>query len=273
YNDNIENLVISINNTTKNVNVNWLSENDKIYKIRVYNYNNNSWSSFTNISYPQSNFSFQYNNNATVCSKRYKVEITPVCSGVDGFSNTIVFEVPDIQNPSLTFFSTTQDQALCSGLSYTFTVNAIYPGTSPTYQWKINNNNVGSNSPEFTTSVLQNGDVLSCQIISNEPCMLSQTAVISKTVTVTPQPCSLANEEHNIQLMELYPNPVKEIFTLKSNEVINRVCIYNILGQKILEIPASKTELIIDIANFSNATYFVKIYTESSAKTIKVIKE
>lgn len=273
YNDNIENLVISVNNTTKTVNVNWLSENDKIYKIRVYNYNNTLWSAFTNISYPQSNFSFQYNNNATVCSKRYKVEITPVCSGVDGFSNTIVFEVPDIQNPSLTFLSTTQEQALCSGLSYTFTVNAIYPGTAPTYQWKINNNNVGSNSPEFTTSVLQNGDVLSCQIISNEPCLLLQTATISKTISVIPQPCSLSNNDYESQDFEIYPNPVKSNFTVKAKELIKKITVFNILGQELAVLPASSNEISVDISNFAKATYFVRVSLESTFKTIKIVKE
>ncbi len=208
-----------------------------------------------------------------MCSKRYKVEITPVCSGVDGFSNTIVFEVPDIQNPSLTFLSTTQEQALCSGLSYTFTVNAIYPGTAPTYQWKINNNNVGSNSPEFTTSVLQNGDVLSCQIISNEPCLLLQTATISKTISVIPQPCSLSNNDYESQDFEIYPNPVKSNFTVKAKELIKKITVFNILGQELAVLPASSNEISVDISNFAKATYFVRVSLESTFKTIKIVKE
>ncbi len=43
----------------------------------------------------------------------------------------------------------------------TYTANANNPGTSPTYQWKLNGTNVGTNSITYTNNLID-GDVLQC---------------------------------------------------------------------------------------------------------------
>jgi hypothetical protein len=45
------------------------------------------------------------------------------------------------------------------------TAYAINVGTNPTYQWKLNGSNVGTNSPNYTNTSLSNNDVITCNLI------------------------------------------------------------------------------------------------------------
>lgn len=55
----------------------------------------------------------------------------------------------------------------CQGTSVTFTATPVNGGTAPTYQWRRNNTNVGTNSATYTTSGLSNNDVITCRMTSS----------------------------------------------------------------------------------------------------------
>ncbi len=59
---------------------------------------------------------------------------------------------------------------ICTGddVSFTATINGNI--TNPIYQWQINGNNVGSNSPVYTNNSLANGDIVRCLVNSDQPC-------------------------------------------------------------------------------------------------------
>jgi hypothetical protein len=49
---------------------------------------------------------------------------------------------------------------ICAGQQVTFTATPTNGGNSPTYQWKLNGNNVGSNSATYQTTSLANADTI-----------------------------------------------------------------------------------------------------------------
>lgn len=78
---------------------------------------------------------------------------------------------------------------ICDGTSVTFTATPSNGGSSPVYQWKVNGNNVGTNSTTYTTSSLNNGDVVTCEMTGNAPCVTSGTVASNQiTMTVNPEP-------------------------------------------------------------------------------------
>jgi hypothetical protein len=88
---------------------------------------------------------------------------------------------------------------ICSGTSTTFNATAVNGGSNPVYQWQINGINSGTNSSSFTTSALQNGDVVTCLMTSSVACPLpaiAQSNSISMIVNnlVTPTISIVSNQ-------------------------------------------------------------------------------
>jgi hypothetical protein len=82
---------------------------------------------------------------------------------------------------------------ICSGTSVTFTATPTNGGTTPSYQWKLNGANVGTNSPTYTNATLANGNTVSCVMTSSATCASGSpatsnviTATVNATATITP---------------------------------------------------------------------------------------
>lgn len=80
--------------------------------------------------------------------------------------------------------SITGPDTICANSSVTFTINTSI--SSGTYQWRVNGNNVGTNSLTHTYAPT-NGDVLSCTVIPpSNNCMITKDSVVAiDTVEVT----------------------------------------------------------------------------------------
>ncbi len=67
---------------------------------------------------------------------------------------------------------------------------------------------------------------------------------------------SLGIQHLNVPEVVLYPNPVNDILTVKSDEVINRVEVYNLMGQNVLRTSGNK----IDMSGLREGMYTVHIF-------------
>ena len=90
---------------------------------------------------------------------------------------------------------------ICSGNTVSFTATPTNGGVTPSYQWKLNNLNVGSNAPTYNNSSLNNGDSVKVIMTSSIGCALSNPATsnalrITVTPTVTPTVTVTASPPH-----------------------------------------------------------------------------
>ena len=56
---------------------------------------------------------------------------------------------------------------VANGTLGVFTATAVGAGTAPTYQWKVNGANVGTNSANYTNTGLNQNDVLTCEVTAS----------------------------------------------------------------------------------------------------------
>src|ERR1019366_2467879 len=118
----------------------------------------------------------------------YRVRIvssSPAVTGSDNGTNITV--IPSL--PSGVSISPSPGTTICSGTSAIFTATPTNGGSAPSYQWLVNGSNAagGTNSNTYTSSGLNNGDIVTVQMTSSAACATGVPATSnSETMTVTP---------------------------------------------------------------------------------------
>ena len=120
--------------------------------------------------------------NGNIISCILTSNATPCLSGSPATSNSITIAVNPILSASITIAASVNP--ICAGDSVIFTAIPINGGGSPSYQWKLNGVNIGSNSDTYSNSAMANGDKVSCVLTSNATPCLSGSPATSNTITM-----------------------------------------------------------------------------------------
>jgi PKD repeat protein len=114
-------------------------------------------------------------------------------SGNPAFSNNIQFTVNTPVTPGVVI-SANPSTPVCQGTNITFTATPSNVINPPSYQWYINGNPVsGATSSTFSTTSLNNGDVVTVELTSNDACV-TQSTVTSNAINAqinSPLPVSV----------------------------------------------------------------------------------
>jgi Leucine-rich repeat (LRR) protein len=74
--------------------------------------------------------------------------------------------------------------------------------------------------------------------------------------------------------ISLYPNPIKNVINLKTNNIIDKVEIYNLLGQKIEEFKKVRLKNNqIDVSTYPSGFYILNAEINGATQSIKFLKE
>ncbi len=154
------------------------------FSTQAYNAGNNP-----TYEWKRNNITVSYSPTYTIASPTNNQVITCIMTSSEtcisnspATSNSITTVVNSSQ-PLTVSISASTSNPICSGTPVTFTANVNQPGTSPQYQWKINNVTV-STDPVFTTNTLAHGNQVKCVVTSDAPCIFPLTAT-SNTITMS----------------------------------------------------------------------------------------
>jgi hypothetical protein len=111
-------------------------------------------------------------------------------------SDTVVVQVTTGGTTASVAITSLPTGSICTGTSVTFTATPQNEGTTPVYVWKVNGVTVGSNSTTYTSTTLNNNDVVTCVMTSNLPCVAGSPAT-SNGITMSVNP--IANPSVTIQ--------------------------------------------------------------------------
>lgn len=85
---------------------------------------------------------------------------------------------------------------------------------------------------------------------------------------------TLATEENQLAILGVYPNPVKDVINIKTNETVNTITITNQLGQQVMTIDSfNKTNKRFDLSSLKKGLYFLSVHLENKRQSFKIIKE
>jgi len=116
---------------------------------------------------------------------QYRCVVSSSTCGGSTNSNSATLTVNPAAGASITI-SASPSNIICAGTNVTFTATVVNGGATPTYQWKLNGANVGTNSPTYSNASLANGNVVQCVLTSSASCVPGPVTSNSITMTVDP---------------------------------------------------------------------------------------
>ncbi|MDG1384102.1 MAG: BspA family leucine-rich repeat surface protein [Flavobacteriaceae bacterium] len=91
-------------------------------------------------------------------------------------------------------------------------------------------------------------------------------AEVTRTVTVEE---TLGLDSNEINSVSIYPNPTASKWTIVSSRVINKITLFNLLGQKVLVQTVNDTKVNIDASNLKTGVYILKVNKTTIKRVIK----
>lgn len=84
---------------------------------------------------------------------------------------------------------------------------------------------------------------------------------------------ALANDEFDIaNAFKYYPNPVNDKLNLRSQNNIENVSIYNMLGQEVLRVAPNTNSSAINMSTLQTGAYFIRVTINGVTETKQIIK-
>jgi len=171
----------------------------------------------------------------------------------------VVLDNSDIDFPNRIFF-TWADGAGDPGFSYTLNLGETSPPTENSF--------AGFQNGDFIFNLLDNTTYF--WSIESTNCAGTSTPTIWSFTTGTP----LSIEDNELNLIKVYPNPVKDIIKIDTNLTIDTVIIVNQLGQNVMQLKGEQiNNNEVNLSKLSNGLYFMNISSEGKSQTLKIIKE
>ena len=91
-------------------------------------------------------------------------------------------------------------------------------------------------------------------------------------VYVDIRPSGQAIEEQNSMAVNIFPNPTNGSVTIEA-ENMQRICVYNIMGQKVLEKLVSGNRAECNMGSYSKGVYLIQIETSKGVVTKQIVVE
>ena len=88
-------------------------------------------------------------------------------------------------------------------------------------------------------------------------------------------PALLSTEDfdNNPIAVSYFPNPVNDKLTLKAQQNIQNVSVFNMLGQEVMRTEMNTQRGELDMSSLQSGAYFVKVTVNNTVETIKIIKK
>ena len=141
---------------------------------------------------------------------------------------------------------------ICAGETVTLTASG-----ASTYTWNPGGNAATQVAPLTST---QNFTVLATDVNG-----CNNSTVFTQSVSV----CTDINENFNQNSITIYPNPAKSVLTIQSDEFIEKIQVYNLLGKVVL----TDSSTIISVEALNAGVYFLDIYSKKGKVTKRFVKE
>ncbi len=154
-----------------------------------------------NTGWSNANYTFEA---AASCPDKDVTFVLNITSDEGSWTDEFVVHV--YAEPTITISA--NNTAICAGEEVVFTASTANVSGNATYQWKLNGNNVGSNSPTYSNSNLSNNDEVFCELDID-----GFDVVTSNTLTIEVYPLPTGNTTGTADICEGATADISFVFT------------------------------------------------------------
>ncbi|MFY8180216.1 MAG: T9SS type A sorting domain-containing protein [Flavobacterium sp.] len=193
------------------------------------------------------------------------------------------FTTPSISVSTTYYVEATNGSCTSARVAVTASINPTVAPTGPASQTFCAGETVGLISVTGSNIIWYDAPSSGNVIPSGTALVSGTTYYASQTVTGCESPTRLAvtmtlggclgNEEFVANVIKLYPNPVIDIVTISSTEMMTNLEVVNILGQIVFSKSVNDNETTIDMSRYSSGSYIVRVLVDDKVKIFKVIKK
>lgn len=155
-----------------------------------------------------------------------------------------------------------------SGTLVNFTSLIDSGGSSPIYQWKKNGIVVGTNISTYSDSLINNGDIISCELTSDVICA-SGNIKSSNLLVFTVNVLSIFENIYDTENILMYPNPAKKEIFIKTIQDVQSIEVIDLNGKFIKQINIENNK--VNTESLNSGVYFFKISINGVFKFKKIV--
>ena len=85
---------------------------------------------------------------------------------------------------------------------------------------------------------------------------------------------SLSVKDNTLEIVGIYPNPVKDIVKIDTKSTIDSATIVNQLGQRVMDVkPNNIVNNTLDLSRLNKGIYFINVKSDERSATFKIVKK
>jgi hypothetical protein len=184
-----------------------------------------------------------------------------------GVSTSIIATLGMLESAPNTLYINASDG---SSSTFTITSNANWTATcDQTWLTVSSNSGNGNETLTFTATANQTGVARTATVTIT----FLDSKFASITLTIVQDAITTGIAESTKQESLIYPNPSNGKFTIRSNNAISEVEIYNITGERVFTDFnfSNRGSKSVDLSNFPKGIYLMKIYIGTKITTKKIV--
>ena len=151
--------------------------------------------------------------------------------------------------------------------------NGSYPGNGTSYATPLSAGGIAcllQAIPNSTNRELLKNSLRQTASLSSNPNDRLGYGILNFSNALTAINTTMGVENIKKSTINIYPNPVKSILNIKTDDKIKTIELYDEIGRKVKNLSKSN---VINLENLSKGIYYLKIQSEKSSSVAKIIKE
>lgn len=252
-------------------------------QIRVYEWNGSSWiQKGTDIDSDPTNASFGYTNSIDASGTTFIAGGYSFVNGALGFIKIFTWNGTDWVQKGQTILGTNgsdflgtavdinQDASIIAASSLTLANGNVrvfkFIGNSWVEQNPIIEGQTAGDQFGRSLSLSSDGSILAAgtPFNDNNGNNAGYVRIFENT--------TLSTTKVDSNTLSFYPNPSKDMVNFVSENAIERITVYNLLGQEVISKQVNSNDFNLDISTLSNSTYVVKLTNNNKSQSVKLIK-